>query len=586
MIALYTAVSVCGLVWRVQWIMPKGRLLGEEEFIEENMKAGLLGSLFDSSISTTLLVNVMVNFLILASLFTKVVFFGPLSLLEIQKLVERLINYFIFKGLFLALIAQPDVMQITLWLVWFSVLGFLKVFQGLAKDRLERLNASPAATLYAHGRVFAVLVLVLMSSLFWIQLCSFMFKDMGVNTLLLLLFEPLSMAFDTLQAVVVHGVQLYDTWLRHTVDEVPQCGQIGPSERSAAAASWEWRGLLVQNFSFAMDVVSYLLALSHCLHIWWLRGLAFKLVDGVLFLNLRTLLSAILKRIKGFMKIRTAMNTLQCALPDATEEELLAYDDDCAICKEPMGKAKRLPCAHLFHLPCLRSWLDQGLAETYSCPTCRRPLFMGSSKNCLEARQHFDGGSQTRRGDQNAAYSAPMETQVLGNFSHSAAANPMMQDPFTTPHWDSPFQHTWSETEAWGDSFRNPAASDSDGSSSGVGAIGPGRMHTVMQHLTGSRSTLSQHESSATTWGWWPFSHQISEMSSSQVGTGAMNQDRSRSAHQASGLGNRNQDLANPSRLRAMVETVREVLPNISEEIIIQDLQRTNSVTTTVNNLL
>lgn len=27
------------------------------------------------------------------------------------------------------------------------------------------------------------------------------------------------------------------------------------------------------------------------------------------------------------------MSTLQGALPDATEEELLAYDDDCAICK-------------------------------------------------------------------------------------------------------------------------------------------------------------------------------------------------------------------------------------------------------------
>lgn len=47
----------------------------------------------------------------------------------------------------------------------------------------------------------------------------------------------------------------------------------------------------------------------------------------------QALLSAISKRIKGFMRLRTAMTTLQGALPDATQDELLAYEDDCAICK-------------------------------------------------------------------------------------------------------------------------------------------------------------------------------------------------------------------------------------------------------------
>lgn len=47
----------------------------------------------------------------------------------------------------------------------------------------------------------------------------------------------------------------------------------------------------------------------------------------------QALLSAISKRIKGFMRLRTAMTTLQGALPDATQVELLEYEDDCAICK-------------------------------------------------------------------------------------------------------------------------------------------------------------------------------------------------------------------------------------------------------------
>ncbi|KAH7388000.1 hypothetical protein KP509_16G052700 [Ceratopteris richardii] len=471
-------------------------------------------------------------------------------------------------------------MQITLWLIWFSVLGFLKVFQGLACDRLARLNASPAATLFTHGRVFAVLVLVLLSSLFWVQLCIFLFKDTGINTLLLLIFEPLSIALDTFQAIVVHGLQLHETWHRCIMDDIPQRKNLHPSQRSAAAAAWEWRGLLLQNFVFTMDVLGYMLTLIHCLHIWWLRGLAFKLVDGVLFVNLRTLLSAILKRIKVFMRMRTALNTLQCALPDATEEELLAYDDDCAICKEPMGKAKQLPCTHLFHLPCLRSWLDQGLAEAYSCPTCRRPLFMGSGKTSLEARQHFSNGNQTREGRESIDFTRTNEAQALG----TTTPNVTMQEPFRTQQWNSSFQDNWSETDSWEDSL-HVAPSNSSGSSS-TGVLGAGQMHTVMHHFTGSARSHSQHESDGNAWGWWPFAHRMHEIRSRQVGVVAVDEWGSSSLHQNVGLDTGMRDSLSSPRMRAMVNTVREVLPNISEERIIQDLQRTNSVTTTVNNLL
>lgn len=39
-------------------------------------------------------------------------------------------------------------------------------------------------------------------------------------------------------------------------------------------------------------------------------------------------------------------------------------------------------------------------------------------------------------------------------------------------------------------------------------------------------------------------------------------------------------------RITAMANMVREVLPHIPEEIIVQDLRRSNSVSVTVNNLL
>ena len=56
--------------------------------------------------------------------------------------------------------------------------------------------------------------------------------------------------------------------------------------------------------------------------------------------------------------------------PMATQEELVANSDDCAICWDKMDTARKLPCGHLFHNFCLRSWLEQDT----SCPTCRTSL--------------------------------------------------------------------------------------------------------------------------------------------------------------------------------------------------------------------
>lgn len=54
-----------------------------------------------------------------------------------------------------------------------------------------------------------------------------------------------------------------------------------------AGSLLEWKGILIRNFGFALDMAALLMALGHYLHIWWLRGMAFHLVDAVLFLNIR-----------------------------------------------------------------------------------------------------------------------------------------------------------------------------------------------------------------------------------------------------------------------------------------------------------
>uniref|UniRef100_A0A8C3LMS9 RING-type domain-containing protein n=1 Tax=Chrysolophus pictus TaxID=9089 RepID=A0A8C3LMS9_CHRPC len=58
-------------------------------------------------------------------------------------------------------------------------------------------------------------------------------------------------------------------------------------------------------------------------------------------------------------------------LPGATLEELPAEDNGCVICREEMGtEVTALPCCHVFHTSCLRSWFQC----QWTCPMCRMPV--------------------------------------------------------------------------------------------------------------------------------------------------------------------------------------------------------------------
>lgn len=65
---------------------------------------------------------------------------------------------------------------------------------------------------------------------------------------------------------------------------------------------------------------------------------------------------------------RRAINNMNNLYPDVTAEELANTDNVCIICREEMtGGAKKLPCNHIFHVSCLRSWFQR----QQTCPTCR-----------------------------------------------------------------------------------------------------------------------------------------------------------------------------------------------------------------------
>ncbi|KAI3943938.1 hypothetical protein MKW92_023563 [Papaver armeniacum] len=231
-----------------------------------------LDLLLGSNVIIALLVNFVINLYVLLILCLK------LHPTETRKVVER--------GAFLPLIVPPTVSQAALWSTWLTVLCTLK-------RPSERLNASPSATPWTYFVSFCSAAGTILPML---RLCIIIYKSLGSTMFLLLFFEPLSIAFETVQAVMVHGFQLLDMWQRHSVESNTDCQSSLLFSRSVAGICvlyWNGRAFLFE-LCFILDIMTWLMALGHYLHIW----------------------------IKGFVKLRLALSSLHGALPDATSEEV------------------------------------------------------------------------------------------------------------------------------------------------------------------------------------------------------------------------------------------------------------------------
>ncbi|OAY48146.1 E3 ubiquitin protein ligase RIN2 [Manihot esculenta] len=574
--AASTALSFVGLQCWAELSLDKLKSDGliDEIFSSPENANQALELVWGSYATVALLANFVFNAFILLNLCLKTIFFVELYPSETRKLMERLVNYVIYKGTFLPLVIPATVFQAGLWLIWLTVLCSLKMFQALARDRLERLNASPSAMPWTYFRVYSVLLLVLAVDFFWIRLCLVIYRTLGSSMFLLLFFEPFSIAFETMQAMLVHGFQLLDIWFHHSAGNSTNCQRFKLFDAIAAGSLTEWKGFLIRNLGFSLDLATLLMALGHYIHIWWLHGVAFHLVDAVLFLNIRALLSAIIKRVRGYAKLRVALGALHAALPDATSEELRAYDDECAICREPMAKAKKLHCSHLFHLACLRSWLDQGLNEMYSCPTCRKPLFIGRTEN--EANHHrgdISSDEQLARQISEGLDQQTAATRPVGVFTNQTH-NSIEGIPWRGAGLDPSRLHTWPGQGV-----------DGAGPSTAMRSVGLGRVQMMMRHLASVGETYAQTALEDATWSLWPMNPSQAVASASSVSPATVG----RSTGGTGGLHMRTASRSasdNIVNMLAMAETVREVLPHIPDELILQDLQRTNSVTVTVNNLL
>ncbi|XP_035680192.1 E3 ubiquitin-protein ligase AMFR-like isoform X2 [Branchiostoma floridae] len=308
--------------------------------------------------------------------------FGDLRVSERQHIKDKFWNFVFYKFIFIfGVLNVQNMEEVVMWTAWFTLLGFLHIMTQLCRDRFEYLSFSPTTPMATHARVLALLSAVLLICSGLMGVCILVGLEAGLNTAAFMGAECLLLFIKTTYVIVRYAIHLYDVT------------NIG---------TWENRGTYVYYSELVMELTALIVDFCHHLHMLtyrWLRifwryhlfvrsdssgkekllptrelrlwgNIFLSMASLVICMQLRYLFHEIQRRMRKHSNYLRVVNGMEARFPSATQEELTANNDDCAICWDHMDTAKKLPCGHLFHTSCLRSWLEHDT----SCPTCRMSL--------------------------------------------------------------------------------------------------------------------------------------------------------------------------------------------------------------------
>lgn len=354
LLSAYTAVSEGeGLAASPEEVQPTSSPDDAQELRGDsfgNVAADMLLYLVSDSLFVWVLVNTACCVLMLIAKVIQCIVFGPLRVSEKQHLKDKFWNFIFYKFIFIfGVLNVQTVEEVVLWCLWFAVLIFLHLMVQLCKDRFEYLSFSPTTPMSSHVRVLALLVSMLVCCGGLAVLCGLVGSLYGMHTVAFMAAECLLVTVRTGHVITRYSIHLWD--LNHE-------------------GTWESKGTYVYYTDFIMELTLLCLDLMHHIHMLLFGNIWLSMASLVIFMQLRYLFYEVQRRIRRHKNYLRVIDNMESRFAVATPEELVANNDDCAICWDSMTSARKLPCGHLFHNSCLRSWLEQDT----SCPTCRMSL--------------------------------------------------------------------------------------------------------------------------------------------------------------------------------------------------------------------
>ncbi|KAF7428415.1 E3 ubiquitin-protein ligase hrd1 [Pleurotus ostreatus] len=326
-----------------------------------------------SSRSVLVLANFGLLIALLCGHLVQQIFFGTLRAPEVERLYDRL-WFFITESL-LAFTIFRDEFDIPFALM-FGFLLFVKSFHWLSADRIEWMEQRPypGPPISFHVRMAALFIILSTIDFLMFIIAVENTVVYGVGGMVLFASEYAILMASVSNTIAKYALSTY---------ELHRAGRRGGEN----APPWDNKSMFV----FYIELVTDFLKLSTYLVFFTIiitfYGLPLNIVRDV-YITARSFIT----RLRALRRYQTATRNMDQRYPDATAEEMSQMNDrTCIICREemiprvnptedaaqapaqadgPNTTPKKLPCGHIFHFHCLRSWLER----QQSCPTCRRTV--------------------------------------------------------------------------------------------------------------------------------------------------------------------------------------------------------------------
>ncbi|KAL2009987.1 hypothetical protein VTN00DRAFT_5794 [Thermoascus crustaceus] len=341
-------------------------------------------------------------------------FYGPLRPIETEQLYEK--AWFAVTETCLAMTIFRG--ELGGWfLVMFVCLLVGKVWGWIGEGRVEILEQQPPANpRLFHTRLAASLLLSVLFNSFMLNYAVKTVLEQARPDMMVMFgfeFAVLTiLSVSTAARYTISLVEIYITHLQKKAKLEERRAEIRAAredilrrhEQSGAGGSppdlpdendinemeldvpgWEEKGRWVFYLDLVTDFLKLLVYLTFFAILFTFYGLPIHILRDVV-----VTIRSFCRRIVDFVRYRNATRDMNERYPDATPEEV-TREDVCIICREEMTpwqqlaaadagrprravperlRPKKLPCGHILHFSCLRSWLER----QQNCPTCRRPV--------------------------------------------------------------------------------------------------------------------------------------------------------------------------------------------------------------------
>ncbi|XP_074932759.1 LOW QUALITY PROTEIN: E3 ubiquitin-protein ligase synoviolin [Phalacrocorax aristotelis] len=273
------------------------------------------------------------------------VFFGQLRAAEMEHLLER--SWYAVTETCLAFTVFRDDFS-PRFVALFTLLLFLKCFHWLAEDRVDFMERSPNISWLFHFRIVSLMFLLGILDFLFVNHAYHSILTRGASVQLVFGFE-----YAILMTMVL---TIFIKYVLHSIDLQNE----NPWDSKAVYM------LYTELFTGFIKVLLYMAFMTIMIKVHTFPLFAIR--PMYLAMSLK-------KAVTDAIMSRRAIRNMNTLYPDATPEELQAMDNVCIICREEMVTgAKRLPCNHIFHTSCLRSWFQR----QQTCPTCRMDVLRAS----------------------------------------------------------------------------------------------------------------------------------------------------------------------------------------------------------------